>query len=62
MRIEPQGFLCMTARVGKHRGPQIKGAVEILEYFGESGVSERKSRVQRDCVSVALLGRDEVVT
>jgi hypothetical protein len=62
MRVEPQRFLRMTARFGKHGGPLIKLAVEILEYFGESGVSQGKSRVQRDCVSVALFGSDEVVT
>ena len=61
MRVEPQGLLRMSARFGEHCGPVIKAVVEILEYFGESGVSQRKSRVQRDCVSVALFGRDVVV-
>ena len=61
MRVEPQRFLRMTARFGEQRGLMIKPAVATLEYFGESGVSQGKSRVQRDCVSVALFGRDEVV-
>src|SRR5215467_7991940 len=39
----------------------IKPAVATLEYFGESGVSQGKSRVQRNCVSVALFSRDEIV-
>src|SRR5262245_20664727 len=39
----------------------IKPAVATLEYFGESRVSQGKSRVQRDCVPVALFGRDEIV-
>src|SRR5260370_29812480 len=61
MRIEPQGFLRMTARFGEHRGPVVKVVVEAGEYFGESGASQGKSRVQRNCVSVALFGRDVVV-
>src|SRR5262245_16671355 len=61
MRVESQGFLRMTARFGEQRGVMIKGVVEVLEDFGESGVSQRKSRIQSDCVSVALFGRDEVV-
>jgi hypothetical protein len=61
MRVEPQSFLRMTARFGEQRGLMIKGVVEVLEYFGESGVSQGKSRVQSDCVSIALFGRDEVV-
>src|SRR5207253_6208806 len=61
MRVEPQGFLRMSARFGEQRGLMIKPAVATLEYFGESGVSQGKSRVQRDCVSVALFGRDEIV-
>jgi hypothetical protein len=61
MRVEPERFLRMTARFGEQRGLIIKIAVATLEYFGESGVSQGKSRVQRDCVSVALFGRDVVV-
>src|ERR1700756_5354232 len=61
MRVEPQGFLRLTARFGEERGLMIKGAVATLEYFSESGVSQRKSRVQRDCVPVALFGCDVVV-
>jgi hypothetical protein len=39
----------------------IKILVATREHFGESRVRQRKSRVQRDCVSVALFGRDVVV-
>ena len=48
MGIEPQRFLRMTACFGEQRGPMIKGVVEVLEYFGESGVSQGKSRVLRN--------------
>src|SRR5262249_54630517 len=61
MRVEPQSFLRMTACFGEQRGLTIEPAVATREYFGESRVSQGKSRVQRDCVSVALFGRDVVV-
>src|SRR5215510_6944501 len=61
MRVEPQGFLRMAARFVEKRGLMIKPFVATLEYFGESGVSQGKSRIQGDCVSVALFGRDVVV-
>src|SRR5215831_11796604 len=61
MWVEPQRFLRMTARFSEQRGLMIKPAVATLKYFGESGVSQGKSRVQRDCVSVALFGRNEIV-
>ena len=61
MRVEPQRFFRMTARFGEQCGLMVKIAVATLEHFGETRVSQGKSRVQRDCVSVALFGRDEVV-
>src|SRR5262245_28082064 len=61
MRVEPQGFLRMAARFVEKRGLMIKPFVATLEYFSESGVSQRKSRIQRHCMSIALFGCDVVV-
>src|SRR5262245_51858842 len=61
MRVEPQRFLRMTARFGEQRGLVIKPTVATLEYFSQSGVSQGKSRVQRNGVSVELFGRNVIV-
>jgi hypothetical protein len=51
----------MTARFGEQRKLMVKIFAATLKRFGEPGVDQRKSAVQRTGVSVALFGRDVVV-